>query len=337
MPPRVLLRLVVGDQRLAVENLVPLLEADHGLDHAEVALTPYRALVVAGAFARIVLVREQVLHPLHRVVVAAAEVQCVNQEVDVVTVVAGRVERVGRDPLLFIRRRGRERRDRFLDLVALRVDVTGHVQRVRDVRHQTGVALVRAPRFLRRLAAFVGVNQIMMRAELTVILGDHFFEQTDGFQRVRARFLAGRFEAVIDCETEHRLRFEIRGELRDECAHSGDVRRVGGFARAGRAPGRLRLDVEPLARRHRVAQRHRLGDRFTRADLWVERGAVGRADHRLGVRFRRGRRRARAAAVGRIAKELERGAVVAGRAQRDAPVGHRHVLVELQRLRARPF
>ena len=107
--------------------------------------------------------------------------------------------------------------------------------------------------------------------------------------------------------------------------------------RAGRAPGRLRFDVQPLARRHLVAQRHRLGDRFTGADLRVDRGAAGRSrDRGVDARFRGGRG-ARAAAVARIAQQLERGTVVAGRTQRDAPVGHRHVLVELERLRAGPL
>src|SRR4249920_1629371 len=100
MPPRVLLGLVVDRNRLAVEDLVPLLEADRRLDQAEVALTPDSALVVAVALARVFPVREQILDPLHRVVVPAAEVQRVNQEMDVVPIVAVRVERVRREPLL---------------------------------------------------------------------------------------------------------------------------------------------------------------------------------------------------------------------------------------------
>ena len=58
-----------------------------------------------------------------------------------------------------------------------------------------GVALVGVPRLLRRLAAFVGVNQVVMRAELPIVFGDDFFEQRDRFQRVLARLLARRLRS----------------------------------------------------------------------------------------------------------------------------------------------
>ena len=162
------------------------------LDQPEVALPPGDALAVAAALARRLLEGEEILHPLHRIVVAAAEIQRVNQEVDVVAVMAVRVERVGREPLQLVRGRGRERRDRFLDLVALRVDVTRHVQRVRDVGDEPGIPLRRMPRLLGHLAAFVGVNQVVMRAEVRVVLRDDLFEQRDGFHRVGARLLGDR-------------------------------------------------------------------------------------------------------------------------------------------------
>ena len=55
---------------------------------------------------------------------------------DVVAVMPRRIQRVGLDPAQLVFGGGGERRDRFLNLVALRVDVTGHVQRVRDVRDE---------------------------------------------------------------------------------------------------------------------------------------------------------------------------------------------------------
>jgi len=42
-------------------------------------------------------------------------------------------------------------------------------------------------------------------------------------------------------------------------------------------------------------------------------------------------------AIRGIAQQLERGPIIARRAQRDAPVGHRHVRIELERLGARPL
>ncbi len=253
---------------------------------------------------------------------------------DVVPVVAVRVERVRREPLLFVRRGGGERRDRFLDLVALRVDVTGHVERVRDVGDETRIALVCVPRLFRRLAALVGVNQVVMRAELPVVFCDDLFEQRDGLERVLARRLARRFESVVDGEAEHRLGLEIVWIGRDELAQARDVGRIRGLPVPRRAARRLSFDVEPFTRSHLVAQRHRLRDRLARANLRIDRGARGRAGNR---RIRAGlcrSRRSRAASTVRITKQLERRAVVAGRAERDAPVGHRHVLVELERLRA---
>ena len=177
-----------------------------------------------------------------------------------------------------------------------------------------------------------------MRAELPVVFGDDLLEQRDRFHRVLARLLARRLEAVVDGQAEHRLRFEIVRIRGDQLAQR---RRCRSASAASLLPGARRaacdFDVEPLARRHRVAQRHRLGDRFARADLRVERGAAGRARHRrVGARPRRPRRAGRRRRC-RIAQQLERGTVVAGRAQRDAPVGHRHVLVELERLRAGPL
>ena len=195
-------------------------------------------------------------------------------------VVAVRVERVGRDPFLLVGRRGGERRDRFLDLVALRVDVPRHVQRVRDVGDEPGVALVRVPRLLRHLAAFVGVNQIVMRAELPVVFRDDLFEQRDRFHRVLARLLA--WPVRSRCRSRGRASTSLRDRRdtrRPACAGRRCRRRRPASFGPGRAARRLRFDVEPLARRHLVAQRHRLGDRFTRADLRVDRGAAGRAGH----------------------------------------------------------
>ena len=148
--------------------------------------------------------------------------------------------------------------------------------------------------------------------------------------------LVDRVEAVVDRQAEHRLRFEIVRILGDQLAQRRDVGGVGRIPRARRAARRLRLDVEPLARRHLVAQRHRFVDRFARADLRIDRGAVGRARDRR-IRRSAARRRGGAAAVRRFAQQLERRAVVAGGAQRDAPVRHRHVRIELERLRARPL
>ena len=115
--------------------------------------------------------------------------------------------------------------------------MAGHVQRVRDVGDQAGVALIRVPGLLRRLAAFVGVNQIVMRAELQIVFRDDFFEQCDRFERVRTRLLGGRLEAVVEREAEHRLRVQVVGIGGDQtCAESVDVRCVGGVARSDRAP-----------------------------------------------------------------------------------------------------
>src|SRR6185295_11690176 len=57
VPPGLLFRLVVDRNRRALLNRVPLLEADDGLDQAEVALAPDAALVVAAPFARVLLER----------------------------------------------------------------------------------------------------------------------------------------------------------------------------------------------------------------------------------------------------------------------------------------
>ena len=81
------------------------------------------------------------------------------------------------------------------------------------------------------------------------------------------------------------------GILGDQLAQAGDVGGVGGVLRAQGAACRLRLDVQPLARRRLVAQRHRLRDRFTRADLRVDRRAAGRARHRVDARLGALRRR----------------------------------------------
>ena len=81
------------------------------------------------------------LDPLHRILVLPAEVESMNQEMDVVAVVPVGIERIGLQPREFVCGRGAEGADRFLNLVALRVDVPGHVQRVRNVRHELGVAL----------------------------------------------------------------------------------------------------------------------------------------------------------------------------------------------------
>ena len=138
-------------------------------------------------------------------------------------------------------------------------------------------------------------------------------------------------------EAEHRFRLEIVRIRRHELAEAGDVGGIGGILRARRAARGHRFDVETLARRHRLAQRHRLADRFTRPNLRIESGTARRTGH--GVR-RRGRRGASATAGARgpgVAQQLERRAVIAGRAEGDAPVRHRHVRIELQRLRARPL
>lgn len=62
-------------------------------------------------------------------------------------------------------RRRREGEHGIVDASALCVDVAGHVQRVRDVGDERGVALARAPRALRRLAAFPAVDQVVVSAE----------------------------------------------------------------------------------------------------------------------------------------------------------------------------
>ncbi len=276
------------------------------------------------------------MHFLHRLRIAAAEIQRVNQEVHVVRVVTGGIERIRLDPFQLDRGRRRKRRDRFGDLVALRVDVTRHVGRVRNVHDGSAVARVRVPRLLGRLAAFPRVNQIVMRAEPRIVLLDDFFEQPDRFHRVRARFLGDRVEAVVERETEHRLGFEIVRIRGDQLAKAGNVGGVAGVTVRCRAACRLRFDIQPLPLGHFVAQRHRLGDRFARANLRVDRGAVVRPHDRVARGVGCGRARSASRGVAR-AQQLEGGPVVAGGAQRDAPVRHRHVRVVLQRLQARAF
>ena len=67
----------------------------------------------------------------------------------------------------------------------------------------------------------------------------------------------------------------------------------------------------------------------------VHRRAVGRADDALGRGVGGGTRAASRAGVGGVAQQLKRRPIVAGRAERDAPVRHRHVRVVLQCLQAR--
>ena len=286
VPPRVLLRLVVHRDRLAFEDLVPLLEAHDRLDHREVALAPGAGLVVAVAIAGVLLERQQVLRPLHRVLVAAAKIERLHEEVHVVAVMAGRIERVRGNPLLLDGSGRRERRDGGVDPIALRVDVSRHVRGVRDVGDETGVARVVVPRVLRRLAAFPRMNQIVMRAKRGVVFLDDLLEQRDRFHRVLARVLGDGIEAVVEREAEHRFRLEIVRIRGHELAEAGDVGGIGRILRARCAARGHRFDVETLARRHRVAQRHRLADRFTRPNLRIESGTARRTGH--GVRRRAG-------------------------------------------------
>ena len=173
-----------------------------------------------------------------------------------------------------------------------------------------------------------------MRAEVRVVFRDDLFEERDRFERVGARLLAGRFEAVVDREAEHRLRIEIVRVSGHELAQARDVGRVCSLFVAWRAARGLCFDVQTLARRDGVAERHRFGNRFTRADLRIDGRAVGRARHSVRARLRCPAARA---AARRVAQQLERGTIVARRTERDAPVRHRHVRVVLQRLEARPL
>ena len=142
-----------------------------------------------------------------------------NQEVDVVAVMAVRIEHVGLHVAALVVRRRRERRDRVVDPIALRVDVAGHVERVRDVGHQLGIAPAGVPRALGRLAAFVAVNQVVMRAEGVVVLGDDLLEQRDAFERVGARLLGHRIVAVEQRQPQNRGRlFIVRDARRRACA-----------------------------------------------------------------------------------------------------------------------
>ena len=179
------------------------------------------------------------MHPLHRLLIAPAEIERVNQEVHVVAVMPVRVQRIGVQPGELVFRGGRERGDRFRNLVALRVDVSGHVQRVRDVGDERGVAFARVPRAFRCLAAFPGVNQVVMCAEMPIVSCDDLFEQPDRFHRVRARLFRHRIEAVVEREAEHRFGVEVVRIRGDERAERGDVRGVGGVLVRRAAPRRL--------------------------------------------------------------------------------------------------
>ena len=245
------------------------------------------------------------------------------------------IEHVGGEIAALVVRRRRERRDGVVDPVALRVDVPGHVERVRNVRHELGVAPAGVPGALGRLAAFVAVNQVVVRAEVVVVSRHDLLEERDALERVGARLLRDRIVAIEERQPQDRARFFIVRIRRDELAHAGDVVEVRRLRRRIAARP-LRLDIEALACGHLVAQRHRLFRGFARANHRAQRGAVGASGNgrRLGPR---GFRCGGPSALARIADQLEGGAIVAAGAQGDAPVGHRHVRVERRRLQERSF
>ena len=143
---------------------------------------------------------------------------------------------------------------------------------------QPGVALVRVPRLLRHLAAFVGVNQVVMRAEAASRLSRRPLRAARSLPScARAAPWSTGSKPLSIARPSIDFASRSSGIRGDQLAQAGDVGGVGGVLRARRAARGLRLDVEPLARRHLVAQRHRLGDRFARADLRIDRRAVGRA------------------------------------------------------------
>ena len=160
-----------------------------------------------------------------------------------------------------------------------------------------------------------------MRAELRVVFRDDLLEQRDRFHRVLARLLGDRIEAVVERQAEHRLRFEVvRDTRRPACA--------GRRCRRHRPPPSGRSRGAPPAIRCRAARA--ASPCRAAPSPWRSLRARGPADRSRRRWSTAPRRRAsrpapapaprRVPAFAGVAQQLERRAVVAGRAQRDAPV-----------------
>src|SRR5262249_35216386 len=110
--------------------------------------------------------REKLLRSCHGFVEIALEAQSRDQEVHVMPMVAVAVKLVRRQVSTLVHCCVGKRLLRFIPLACLRINVTGHVQRMRNVGHQLRVSLAARPCVLREARSLPSMNNKMMYARM---------------------------------------------------------------------------------------------------------------------------------------------------------------------------
>ena len=258
---------------------------------------------------------ESSLRGLHGVVVPAFEGVRGGQVVDVVPVVAVAVELVLLHPVALVHGGRGERLRGILPAAGLRIDVPGHVQRVRNVGHQLRVLLAARPGVLGEGRAFEAVDDVVVHAR----------DAPAPWPAARAGSrpppcCPGAF-GFLSGSVKPRMIISARSS----CASTSS----GCFASSARSPC-TKASSGSLASGSRRAA---IGGDVQLLQVGRLAGHLAQFDGllRRRARARRGRRGTACPATCGLQVELEARTPVAGRHHRDAPLRHRR-----RRDRARP-
>jgi len=237
--------------------------------------------------------------------------------VDIVPVVEIAIARVGLHVAPFQVSGGHEAGGGFGKLSGLRVDVAGHVEGVRNLRNQCGIAFTAIPGLFGKRRALPAMNDVVVHPGMIRNAGGKILENSDGLEGARTRLPGWGQETVHKMQRQIRCGLYLIRILGEHGAQTAEIAGIGGGIIEREAPaGGDGLDIGPFASAAVPGERLRL--------LRGIDGSLQGRSHALG----------RGAFV---ADELKMGTIISGGDHRHAPPWHRRLRIESRRLQKAPF
>ncbi len=186
-----------------------------------------KRIVYLRGFARIFLDREQLPRGILGLIVLAVECIGRREVMNVVAVMAAAIERIGFHVSALIHGGVAEGFFGIGEAAGLRINVTRHVQGVRNICDQLSVSLAARPGFFGETGAFPGMDHVVMHAGMIGRVDQKLAQNGDGLHRIGAWRVIGQLKSAHQMQGEISARFHFFGILRDNRAQAFDVGVVG--------------------------------------------------------------------------------------------------------------